>query len=326
MKKGFTIVELLIVVVVIAILAAITIVAYNGISNRSRVSALQSELSQAVKAVEAKKVSGGIDTYPASLADVNVTSSKLTYYFNARANTYCIEGKDGAFEYSAATATTTPSEGTCIRRDMAVWLPLNGSLADQSGNGRTVTPTNNPTVITGAGGRANGAYRFNGSDQFLTVADADAIPAQTDRFTVSLWAYGVSVTGSDYGYMVLRGTNTSIGPAVYWIGTYNGASQPIAMAVKGQHLSGVSTITSNSTWRLITVVHAGGYQTLYVNGVQQVDSDISSASVTTTGTALTLGAGTGGFRDLNGGIDDFRVYNRALSQAEITALYTAGAQ
>lgn len=37
--KGFTIVELLIVIVVIAILAAITVVAYNGVQNRGRTSA-----------------------------------------------------------------------------------------------------------------------------------------------------------------------------------------------------------------------------------------------------------------------------------------------
>ena len=35
-KSGFTIVELLIVIVVIGILAAITIVAYNGIQSRAR--------------------------------------------------------------------------------------------------------------------------------------------------------------------------------------------------------------------------------------------------------------------------------------------------
>ena len=52
-QKGFTIVELLIVIVVIAILAAITIVAFNGIQNRSKTSAGQSQANSIVKKLEA---------------------------------------------------------------------------------------------------------------------------------------------------------------------------------------------------------------------------------------------------------------------------------
>lgn len=52
-QKGFTIVELLIVVVIIAILAAITIVAYNGIQARANTSAAQSAANTVMKKLEA---------------------------------------------------------------------------------------------------------------------------------------------------------------------------------------------------------------------------------------------------------------------------------
>ena len=51
--KGFTIVELLIVIVVIAILAAITIVAYNGIQSRAKATSGQSLANSIVKKAEA---------------------------------------------------------------------------------------------------------------------------------------------------------------------------------------------------------------------------------------------------------------------------------
>lgn len=60
--KGFTIVELLIVVVVIAILAAITIVAYNGIQNRAEISAVTTTLDTYVKSFELFKVENS--SYP----------------------------------------------------------------------------------------------------------------------------------------------------------------------------------------------------------------------------------------------------------------------
>jgi prepilin-type N-terminal cleavage/methylation domain-containing protein len=50
-RSGFTIVELLIVVVVIAILAAITIVSFNGIQQRAKLSAARSDLASLSKAI-----------------------------------------------------------------------------------------------------------------------------------------------------------------------------------------------------------------------------------------------------------------------------------
>lgn len=326
MKKGFTIVELLIVVVVIAILAAVTIVAYNGISQRGRVSALQSELSQAGKALEARKIADS--AYPAALADVGVTSDKLTYYYNSRANTFCVDGKDGTIEYSVASNSTgAPVEATCINRDMAVWLQLNGNLTDSSGNGRTVTPSNGPTATVGATGQANTAYAFNGSDQYLTIANADVIPADTTNYTVSVWAKGIAPGSTDYAYFAIRGATTSIGSSVFWLGTITGVNQYISSAANGRYGSGASTVSSTAgAWRHVVLVFAGNYQTTYVDGVQRTDTSNGATAVATTGTVLTLGGGTAGFRDLVGALDDFRVYNRALSASEVTALFTAGAR
>jgi len=51
-NRGFTIVELLVVIVVIAILAAITIVAYNGIQVRARDNVRKQDLAQISKALK----------------------------------------------------------------------------------------------------------------------------------------------------------------------------------------------------------------------------------------------------------------------------------
>ncbi len=74
-QTGFTIVELLIVVVVIAILAAVTIVAYTGIKNRAETRALQNGLSQVSKKVLAYAALN-TDNYPASLTDGGISASE----------------------------------------------------------------------------------------------------------------------------------------------------------------------------------------------------------------------------------------------------------
>lgn len=57
--RGFTIVELLIVIVVIAILAAVSIVAYTGIQGRARDAQRMQDMATITKALELYKVSNG---------------------------------------------------------------------------------------------------------------------------------------------------------------------------------------------------------------------------------------------------------------------------
>ncbi len=76
MKKdrGFTIVELLIVIVVIAILAAIVIVAYNGVTNKANSAAAKGNAEGVQKVVEAYNADKG--TYPNVVNDM--TAANLT--------------------------------------------------------------------------------------------------------------------------------------------------------------------------------------------------------------------------------------------------------
>jgi len=70
-SQGFTIVELLIVVVVIAILAAITIVSYNGITNRAKASSAQSVASSLQKKIELFAADGDTGEYPKTIAELS---------------------------------------------------------------------------------------------------------------------------------------------------------------------------------------------------------------------------------------------------------------
>ncbi len=78
-NQGFTIVELLIVVVVIAILAAITIVSYNGITTRANASAAASAAGTVQKKAELYAADGPTSAYPLAIANLTGAAGSTTY-------------------------------------------------------------------------------------------------------------------------------------------------------------------------------------------------------------------------------------------------------
>ncbi|MAU34120.1 hypothetical protein CL689_01425 [Candidatus Saccharibacteria bacterium] len=118
-RLGFTIVELLIVIVVIAILAAITIVAYNGIQQSARLATVQSDLTNNAKLLETVKTSSASEQYPANQAAANLRPSQGTtlvytaYTTSAGAQKgYCLQATQGQVTYFT-TAQGATYEGSC---------------------------------------------------------------------------------------------------------------------------------------------------------------------------------------------------------------------
>ncbi|NCU29647.1 prepilin-type N-terminal cleavage/methylation domain-containing protein [Candidatus Saccharibacteria bacterium] len=118
-RSGFTIVELLIVIVVIGILAAITIVAYNNVNDKARASSAISALDQAKKKLELYRVENG--GYPADLETIGIANTtSLTYGYSAtdtNAN-FCLTATVGEISYYLNNSTkTSPTEGGCNGHD-----------------------------------------------------------------------------------------------------------------------------------------------------------------------------------------------------------------
>jgi type II secretion system protein G len=115
--KGFTIVELLIVIVVIGILAAITMVAYSSIQTRAKFSSAQSDLAATKKAVEAYRAeygsfpdtggswrysSNGVNTYiPGVVPNIVSSLPQLKNSGPVNSNNCYIYNSDGT-QYSLA--------------------------------------------------------------------------------------------------------------------------------------------------------------------------------------------------------------------------------
>jgi prepilin-type N-terminal cleavage/methylation domain-containing protein len=78
-ERGFTIVELLIVIVVIGILAAIVIVAYNGVQNRAKTTSAQAAASTSAKKAEAYNADGPTGAYPLIGTDLTNATGDKTY-------------------------------------------------------------------------------------------------------------------------------------------------------------------------------------------------------------------------------------------------------
>ena len=104
-QKGFTIVELLIVIVVIGILAAITIVAYNSIQNRGKIASAQAAANTVIKKAEAANAIAS--SYPVDIAGFAAQSdSSLAGSGITLGSVATVPAKPATVQYFACSATS----------------------------------------------------------------------------------------------------------------------------------------------------------------------------------------------------------------------------
>lgn len=203
---------------------------------------------------------------------------------------------------------------------------INGTTAyDRSGSGNNGTLTNGPTRAIGKIGQA---LSFDGGDDRVDIGTSAAFDNLNTK-TVSAWIKPVGLTEwraivgrTHWSFQICSNDatdcNGTSGHLVYYH-TFSGTD--------GKWRLGANSVTENQ-WAHVVVIYdrtsTANDPVIYVNGVSQTVTEISTPTGTADSETNDLAIGYDGYVLASGIIDDVRIYNRALAATEIAALYNQG--
>lgn len=112
-QQGFTIIELLTVIIVISILAGITVVSYVGWRERTTAAVLKNDLMTISAAM--KRELQFNNAYPLSLPSAYTPSQDVSALWQSGGTptTYCVEATSGGITYHIRHTDSEPQNGAC---------------------------------------------------------------------------------------------------------------------------------------------------------------------------------------------------------------------
>ncbi len=211
-KSGFTIVELLIVIVIIGILAAISIVAYSNISNKATEATLQSDLNNGSKQLEIANITAG--GYPGALpSDTQASSGNTLYYSQTGSGSgYCLTASSP--RSNTKSYYTSDSQG--VTEGSCPGHPAGGSGAISHGSViQDITSANCPATRTRAvDARDNHSYwvqKLADGKCWMLTSLAYAGGGTTTHGDTKTLTTGGSATFTQPKYYVPPGANPTSG-------------------------------------------------------------------------------------------------------------------
>ena len=189
--------------------------------------------------------------------------------------------------------------------------PGSGTTTTNIINGASGTLTNGVAYVSNNGG----AFDFDGTDDFILFPDDTNLNLQT--LTMESWCYP-NTTTSQYGFLFEKGlVNTQY--ANFFEAT-NFIFRTMGLSTASLNVSG--SLMSANAWNHIVCTYGSGTKRIYLNGVQIAQATGLTGTIPTNTNGPRIGAHSSGYY-LDGEIAVSRVYNKALTAAEITQNYNA---
>jgi trimeric autotransporter adhesin len=209
---------------------------------------------------------------------------------------------------------------------LAAWYPFSGNANDASGNGNNGTVTS-ASLRTDRFGNTTGCYEFTSSSSKIDLGN-NINP--TTAFTLSAWVYSYG-QGQGFAQTIIskRGRPECAPFHGFDLRIANASNRIIenslgAGSTWGASVNTTSGFNSDNNWTHLITTYDGAVAKIYLNGVLTTSANSSYYCAypcfTVIGNRKNDEANTFYF---NGRIDDVGIWNRALTQQEITALYTA---